>query len=69
MNHTSKHISFKYHWLQENMGVDFAIEKIESPKQNIDFFTEGLQGEGFGVIRKFLCSWQGWCHYQFLDES
>ena len=57
MNPTSKQISVKYHWLSQNVGKEFVIQKIESEDQKADIFTKGLQGEIFVRIRKLQCGW------------
>ena len=57
MNHTSKHIAFKYHWFRQKVGKEFVIRKIESENKKADIFTKGLQGAIFVRIRKFLCGW------------
>ena len=54
INHTSKHISVKYHWFKQKVGKEFVIRKIESENKKADIFTKGLQGAIFVSIRRFL---------------
>ena len=37
---TAYHLAVKYHWFQENIGIEFFIDKIESVKQKGDLFTK-----------------------------
>ena len=57
MTHASKHLSIKYHWFREHVGIDFDFDKVKSVKQKGGFFTKGLQGEYFRRIGKSLCGW------------
>ena len=57
MNPTSKHIAVKYHWFRQYVGKEFVIWKIESENQKADIFTQGLQGQIYVRISKFICGW------------
>ena len=58
MTPTSKHIGVKYHWFRQHVGKEFVIRETESENQKADiFFTKGLQGQIFVIIRELLCGW------------